>query len=120
LKHEDRNTKFFYVCANQRKKANQIYKIEDEQGTIWESQGEVEKTFVNYFSGLFSADSIGNLEPCIADLEERVSGTMNDDLMKPFIAEEVSFVLHQMGLLKASSLDGVYGLLSKPLGHCRR
>jgi hypothetical protein len=56
---------------------------------------------------LFSADSVGNLEPCLADLEERVSGTMNDDFMKTFIAEEVSFVLHQMGLLKASSLDGV-------------
>ena len=63
---------------------------------------------MNYFFGLFSANLVGNLEPCLAHLEERILGTMNDDLIKPFIAKEVSFALHQMGLLKAPGLNGLF------------
>ena len=68
LKLGDRNTKIFHACANQLKKTNQIYKIKDEQGNFWESQGDIEKAFVNYFSGLFSTAGSGNLEQCFAHL----------------------------------------------------
>lgn len=56
----------------------------------------IEKAFVEYFFGLFLVDFARNLEPCLTHLEERVSSAMNDELMKPFIVEEVSFALHQM------------------------
>jgi hypothetical protein len=67
----------------------------------------MEKAFVEYFSCLFSADFARNLEPCLTHLEERILSAMNDELMKPFIAKEVSFALHQMALLKAPGPDGL-------------
>jgi hypothetical protein len=107
LKYGDRNTKFFHACASQRKKLNQIIKIEDETGAAWESKVDIEKAFVDYFSGLFLAGFAGDLEPCLKNLEARVSQAMNDELMKPFMAEEVNFALHQMAPLKAPGPDGL-------------
>jgi hypothetical protein len=107
LKYGDRNTKFFHTCASQRKNSNQIFKIKDKPRVVWESKADIEKAFVEYFYGLFLAGFAGNLEPCLKNLEVRVSRAMNDKLMKPFMVEEVNFALHQMAPLKALGPDGL-------------
>jgi FtsZ-binding cell division protein ZapB len=107
LKLGDRNTKFFHACASQQKKLNQFFKIKDEHGAVWESKANIKKAFVEYFSRLFLAGFTGNLELCLNNLEVRVLSAMNDDLMKPFMEEEVNFALHQMALLKALGPDGL-------------
>lgn len=106
LKNGDRNTKFYHACANHWKKSNQIFSIKDEEGVLWESPEEVGQAFVDYFSGLFSAGLAGNLEPCLQQFEGRVSLSMNDELLKLFLREEVEQALYQMAPLKAPGPDG--------------
>jgi hypothetical protein len=74
---------------------------------VWEAQGDIEKTFVNYFSGLFLANFAGNSYLCLTHLDERVTQSMNESLLWPFEVDEVSFALNQMGPLKAPSPDGL-------------
>ncbi|XP_059431636.1 uncharacterized protein LOC132165159 [Corylus avellana] len=106
LKNGDRNTKYYHACANYRRNLNQISTIKDEQGVLWNSFDDVGRAFVNYFLDLFTASPVGNMEPCLAHLEERVSSHMNDELLQPFTREEVGYALHQMAPLKAPGPDG--------------
>ena len=65
LMQGDRNTKFYYAGPNQRHKINLISKIRDELGVIWDSLEDIQVAFVNYFSNVFSAGPIGDMESCI-------------------------------------------------------
>lgn len=107
LKHGCRNTKFYHACANQRRKSNRILVIQDEVGRTWETQEEVRQAFVDYFMGLFMANSRDCLEPCVASIDKRVTTEMNELLLKDYIVEEVCKALHQMSPLKAPSPDGL-------------
>jgi hypothetical protein len=49
LKHGDKNSKFFFACANQRRSMNRIRTIEDEMGRTAETQKEIGNVFVEYF-----------------------------------------------------------------------
>jgi hypothetical protein len=61
LKMGDRNTKFFYANANQRRKSNQILTIKDEMGAIWESPADIRGALINYFYALCTAGNIGDM-----------------------------------------------------------
>ena len=77
------------------------FKIEDEARTTLESSEEIEVTFVNYFTNLFTVGLIGNMEECLQPIMTKVTATMNEELLQNFTNEEVSFALKQMALLKA-------------------
>jgi hypothetical protein len=66
----------------------------------------VREAFVQYFLDLFTAGPAGNLESCLEHVEEKVSSTMIEALLKPFNTEEVDCALHQMAPLKAPGPDG--------------
>jgi hypothetical protein len=106
LKNGDRNTKFYYACANQRRSGNRISKIADEAGLVWESQNDIQTAFMKYFSRLFTAGPMGDLEVCLQNLNRRVSDEMNGELLRTF-TEEIGFALKQMAPLKASGPDGL-------------
>jgi hypothetical protein len=71
-----------------------------------DSEGAVGESFVQYFSELFMAGPTGNVESCLEHLEEKVSTHMNEELLKPFIKEEVDSALFQRAPLKAPGPDG--------------
>jgi hypothetical protein len=106
LQGGDRNTKYYHACANYRKKSNQIFSIVDELGVLRDSDAAVKEAFVNYFSDLFTAGPAGDPRSCLEHLEEKVSTSMNMELLKPFSTEEVDSALHQMAPLKAPGPDG--------------
>jgi exonuclease III len=106
LSHGDKNSKFFHACANQRRKVNNISKIKDEGGRLWESQEEVGKVFVNYYQSLFLTGGEVDYEDCLGALEGRITETMNESLVRPFVEEEVRTALFQMAPLKAPGPDG--------------
>ena len=56
---------------------------------------------MNFYTGLFSSSDAGDTEGCLRPIERRVTESMNDELLKPFIKEEIVNAFHQMGLLKA-------------------
>jgi hypothetical protein len=62
---------------------------------------------VDYFSHLYSAGPIGDMEACIQPLSPRITEEMNEALLKGFTKEEVGFALKQMAPLKAPEPDGL-------------
>ena len=102
----NRNSKFFHACANQRRKANKISQIQDENGRIYEVQKEIREVFANYFNCLFSTNGVVDYKGCLEALEGRVTETMNESLVRPFTEEEIKRVLFQMAPLKSPGLDG--------------
>lgn len=57
---------------------------------------------MNYFTMLFSAGDVVNMETCLQYVNSGVFVEMNEELMKAFSRVEVSTTLQQMGPLKAS------------------
>jgi hypothetical protein len=107
LKSGDRNIKFYHACANQQQRSNQILKIADAAGITLESPEDIKVDFVNYFTNLFIAGTIGNMEECLQPIIPKVTETMNKELLKIFTNEEVSLALKQMAPLKAPGPDGL-------------
>lgn len=52
--------------------------------------------FISYFTALFNFDSAGDTGPCLQHLDRKVSEDMNEELLKPFSAEEIQTALFQM------------------------
>jgi hypothetical protein len=96
-------------CKPKKKKANFINSISDKNGQQWESQEQVGEAFVQYFTKLFTAATSKNMEPIIDAIEQRVTPSMNERLLREFTMEEVELALNQMSPLKASGPDGFSG-----------
>ena len=45
--------------------------------------------FVNYFTGLFSSNSVGDIDNCVQPIARRVTKEMNKELFKPFEVKEI-------------------------------
>jgi hypothetical protein len=106
FKHGDRNSKYFHACANQRRKTNQINKIEDVRGLVWETQEDIGQAFINYYDNLFTSEFSGDMESCLSATERRVTNDMNNQLLQEFTVAEISEALNQMPALKAPGPDG--------------
>jgi hypothetical protein len=107
LKHGDRNTKYFHTCANSKRRRNQIMKIMDEGGLLWDTQMNVGGAFVSYFSNLFTMGRAGDYSPCTQPIVSRVNAAMNSELLRVFTAEEIKEALFQMAPFKAPGPDGL-------------
>jgi hypothetical protein len=102
----DRNTKFFHMCANQRRKTNHICRVQDEGGRIYTTSDDISRAFTDYYHHLFSTSSPMDVEACVETLDVRVTNVMNEHLAQVFTVKEVSFALSQMAPLKSSGPDG--------------
>jgi hypothetical protein len=102
----DRNTQFFHAWANQRRKMNAIHSIADAEGWVWRRKKEVSKSFIDFYSNLFSSQNPRGIDECLSYLDHRVSNDMNQFLLKPFTGEEVRNAMFQMNPLKSPGPDG--------------
>ncbi|XP_074298528.1 uncharacterized protein LOC141629421 [Silene latifolia] len=110
LKDGDRNTKFFHICASERKRKNWIGKLIDGNGVVRHGNEEVARVAKSYFEGLFTSSNPTNFEDALQGLEGRVTREMNLGLERDYCEEEILDALHQMNPLKAPGLDGMNSL----------
>jgi hypothetical protein len=94
LKDGDRNTKFFFAKAAQRKKVNEIKKLKD-QNVIWRHGEEnVERVLIDYYSDLFSTSDPSNIEETVqvvrGKLQEDHKEWCNGDFTREEILEAIN------------------------------
>jgi hypothetical protein len=97
----DRNTKFFHMYANQRKKLNHVSEVEDANGVICTNPVNISRAFMEYYQSFFSSSGSSNMDVCLEGLEERITRDMNDKFSKDFTMEEVCMAITQMSPLKS-------------------
>ena len=113
IKDGDQNTRFFHASANQKKKASVITAIKDEQGRNWETEDQIGEAFIQYFQNLFTTSGPRQMHNVLAEVDRRVSRSMNDALLKDFTVEEEGAALQQMAPLKAPGPDGFSACFSQ-------
>lgn len=103
----DKNTKFFYKRASQRKKKNQIDGLMYEGG-VWRT-GVENTTGVDerYFTNLFSTSHPTTVDEVLELVETIVTEDMNHSLIMHFASDEVHTALFQMRPSKSPRLDGM-------------
>lgn len=77
LQDGDRNTNYFYACANKRRMINVIKTIEIKDESVTNSIEEIARMFLNQDQGLFSTSSPTNIANCIRPLKNKVTKEMN-------------------------------------------
>lgn len=84
LQNGDRNTRYYHLCASQRKRNNQIYHIEAELGGRHLSQDALSASFFKYYKKIYSSAGCSKLESSIAYINQVVDVGMNESLLLPF------------------------------------
>ena len=113
LKHGDLNTKYFHCRATERNKRNLISGLENEYGDWVKDENCIGDILISYFSSLFTSTNPNVLEPVLEGVNPRVSRAMNEELLRPFVAEEVSLALKQMDADTAPGPNGLPPLFYK-------
>ncbi|PRQ38509.1 hypothetical protein RchiOBHm_Chr4g0414741 [Rosa chinensis] len=109
LKDGDRNSAFFHRRASNRKSRNTIKGLTNENG-VWQSEPyEIQHLLMQYFSNVFSSDhtDFTALEEVINATPVKVTDSMNSDLTKPYMDEEIKSALFHMHPSKSLGPDGM-------------
>ena len=113
LKHGDLNKKYVHCRTTERNKRNLISGLENEYRDWIEDENQIGEILISCFSSLFTSANPNVLEPILEGVIPRVSRAMNEELLRPFVAEEVSLALKQMDADMAPSIDGLPPLFYK-------
>ena len=107
LKEGDQNTRYFHGKASQRCRKNCIKRLRNQNGERVEGDDRIAQLFIDYYSELFTTSNLTQLEEVLANISQVVSDSMNADLLKPFVKQQVDVALNQMAPLKALGPDGM-------------
>uniref|UniRef100_A0A803LHG6 RNase H type-1 domain-containing protein n=1 Tax=Chenopodium quinoa TaxID=63459 RepID=A0A803LHG6_CHEQI len=88
LKNGDKNSTFFHMKAKQRSERNNIKKIKNAAGDIFEDEDQISEIFVDYFDSLFASNSQVEVEPVIDKVEEIVTDRQRSTIASPFTADK--------------------------------
>ncbi|KAL2944157.1 hypothetical protein RDABS01_032504, partial [Bienertia sinuspersici] len=78
LRDGDKNTSYFHHKASQRRKKNEIKKMEDENGVIKESREEIGDIINAYFTNMFTSSHPTEMEEATAGLSPMVTENLLD------------------------------------------
>ncbi|TYK05808.1 LINE-1 retrotransposable element ORF2 protein [Cucumis melo var. makuwa] len=106
LKEGDENSAFFHRICSSRQKRNLIHEIQDEEGSIQNTNNNISLAFVNHFSSIYRCSTkkdplfIENLEWNPIDYSDWSL------LCAPFLEEEIKGVIKSFDGNKAPGPDG--------------
>jgi hypothetical protein len=104
----DANTRFFHLVANGKHRKQQIFKLEDDQGSVVVGQECLKSHITRYYKNLFGppdSPQMSLTEDHIIDIPQ-VSPEENDTLTSNFSEIEVRNAVFQMEHNKAPGPDG--------------
>ncbi|MCH86014.1 hypothetical protein A2U01_0006868 [Trifolium medium] len=107
LTHGDKNTKFFYLKASQRRKKNTINTITDSMGINHNEQEEIEDVFLNHFQQLFTNQPTINVFETVQAVQNKLTQDMRNHLNQEYNVEEVFTAIKDMKSLAAPEPDGL-------------
>jgi hypothetical protein len=97
LLNGDLNTKYFHRVANGRKRKQTIYSLKDGDSYV-SGNADLTTLATNYYRSLFGP-GVGNVFEVDSNLwseEENVTVVENEELIKPFLEDEIKVALFQM------------------------
>ena len=97
----------FFMGWPHKKRKNFIKGIKDMHGAWVMDEGAVGAIFVYFYSRLFTTSRPSDLERVLEGVQSVVTTSMNENLTKPYVREEVDVAIKQMAPLKAPGLDGM-------------
>jgi hypothetical protein len=110
LQHGDKNTNYFHMKANIRRKKNRIESITDTQGQIQHEDDKIEKVFLDHFQNIFKSQVTCNISEAVKVVEGKISPDMKKDLSEDFTRIEVYQAIKDMKALAAPGPDGLPAL----------
>ncbi|KAL9671555.1 hypothetical protein QQ045_009124 [Rhodiola kirilowii] len=120
----DKNTRFFHLKANARKKINSISSLVDSQGLIHTEQPDLEQVAVSYYQQLFLPSVSMSDQEMLDSLHHipvAISYAHNRMLTEPYSELEIRRALFQLYPYKAPGLDGYQdGFFQKFWGTIKR
>ncbi|KAL9681296.1 hypothetical protein QQ045_013078 [Rhodiola kirilowii] len=109
MDHGDKNTKYFYAKASNRKQKNWFTKLKDSQGIIHEEEEKIMDIITEYFINIFQPSISRDSEAIDADLRDVsacITEDMNMELLRDISEEEIKRAVFSLGPLKAPGIDG--------------
>jgi hypothetical protein len=103
----DMNTEYFHKVANGRKRKHTIFSLKDGD-TCVSGNADLVRLATEYYKSLFGP-GVGNVFEIDSNLwkeYEKVSNVENEELIKPFLEEEITMALFQMEKIKLQGLMG--------------
>lgn len=113
LSQGDRNTSFFHKFASERRRKNRITRLVRDDGVAVEDAEGIHALVTNFYTSLFQSNGGSRYDELLCSVPNRVSRTMNDELLEEYTEEEVKQALDSMGDLKAPRPDGMLALFYK-------
>ena len=107
MKDGDHNSKFFHAVASQRRRSNEILKLQDSSGRWLSQQSNLERVASDYFQSMFTS----------AFTSEAVTLDMNGTLLGEFTHDEVKRALFQMHPTKAPGPNSMNPLFFQKYWH---
>lgn len=107
LQSGDRNTRFFHMKGNQRRRRNKIDKIQDNSGFTHFETKNIEGTFLDYFKTLFTSQNPSNVMTIVQVVNNKLTEDMKTLLNTPFTPAEVYHFINSMKSLASPNPDGL-------------
>ncbi|KAA3490345.1 reverse transcriptase [Gossypium australe] len=106
LKNGDRNTSYFHKVAVSRQSRGRILALEDENGRQLSSIEDFLSLASDYFGNLFTTSNMGPDDNLFGLVEQKVTESMNANLIKKFTVDEIDHAVKMLAPLHASGVDG--------------
>lgn len=109
----DHNTSFFHTFASERKRVNTIKILKGDNGEVVEDRRRLKFFITKHYKSLFQSHASDRREKVFQCVHPKVTGEMNEALLKLVTEEEVKNALGSIGDLKALGPDGMSAIFYK-------